>query len=277
MNITDSEMMTLAKRINRLERETRLTRWAAGVVVMAVGAFFALGLKDGDDKAVGRFKQVDCGQVIIRDSDGQMRAWLGLAEGGGRLIFFDHTGMQRLGVGMTRQAEPAVGIFDTSQNERAVLGIMEGWPGLVLRDPQGKKRTALYSREDWSSLFFYDKREMKRTGIGIYGEAAAINLSDNRGKDRAGLTTDPKGSSVCFFDRGGQKRAGVGILSDDQPALGFFNHEGENQVALTVLNNEPALNMYGTNRLEVAITVPSTNSPKIEIFGAEHVRQWKAP
>ena len=178
---------------------------------------------------------------------------------------------------MTRQGEPAMAIFDVGQNERAVLGIVEGWPGLVLRDPQGKKRAALFSRDDWSSLYFYDRRETKRTGIGIYGEAAAVNLSDDRGKDRTGLTTDRKGSSLTFFDAGQQKRVGFGIVSDDEPALGFFNHEGKTQVALAVIRDEPGMNLYGTNKVEVAITVPATNLPQIEVYDAERKLIWKAP
>jgi len=273
----DTTTAAMEQRIRRLERENRITRWVAGLVIMVAGAFFTMGLEEGSDGSIGRFRQVDCGQVVVRDADGQMRAWLGLADGGPRLIFFDHMGQQRMGVGMTRLGEPAVGVFDGGQNERIALGIVEGWPGLVLRDPQGKKRAALFAREDWGSLYFYDRRETKRTGIGLYGEAAALNLSDDRGKDRAALSMDKKGASVSFLDRGGQKRVALGTLAGDEPALGFFNHEGENQVALSVLNEEPALNLYGTNRVEVALTVPLTNAPRIEVFGAEHTRLWKAP
>ena len=276
MSMDESAMAAMEKRMKRLEREARVARWAAGLIAVMAGVFIVMGA-DGDDKSIGRFRQIDTGHLVLRDADGQMRAWLGIAEGGPRLIFFDQQGQQLLGVGMTRQGEPALGIFDVGQNERVVIGIMEGWPGVVLRDPQGKKRAALFSRDEWSSLYFYDRRETKRTGIGLYGEAAAINLSDDRGKDRAGLVTDRNGSSLSFFDHGGQKRAGLGILREDQPALGFFSHEGNNQVALSVINQEPALNLYGTNMIELAITVPMTNAPKFEIFTGEHKLTWKAP
>lgn len=277
MPTTESLLTTMEQRLNRLERQARLFRWTTVLLAVAAGSLLVMGFDEADDKSIGRFRQIDTGHLVLRDPDGQMRAWLGIAEGGPRLIFFDHQGQQRLGVGMTRQGEPALGIFDVGQNERAVLGIMEGWPGLVLRDPQGKKRVALFSRDQWGSLFFYDRRETKRSGIGLYGEAAAINLSDERGKDRAGLTTDTKGSSLCFFDRGGQKRAALGITLEDEPALGFFKHEGENQVALSVLKDEPAFNLYGSNKVEVAITVPLTNAPVLEVFGGERKRMWKAP
>jgi hypothetical protein len=277
MNSQETLLAGMEQRVKRLERETRFFRWATGLLAVVAGASIVMGLSQADDNSIGRFRQVDAGHVVLRDPDGQMRAWLGIAEGGPRLIFFDQQGQQRMGVGMTRRGEPALAIFDVGQNERAVLGIMEGWPGLVLRDPQGKKRAALFSRDDWASLFFYDRREMKRTGVGLYGEAATINLSDDSGKDRASLATDRKGSSLCFFDRGGQKRVGLGITKEDDPALGFFKHEGDNQMALSVLNNEPSFNLYGTNRVEVAIMVPLTNAPTMEVFGGGRKSVWKAP
>ncbi len=277
MNSQETMMAGMEERVKRLERETRFFRWATGLLAVVAGASIVMGVSQGDDNSVGRFRQVDAGHIVLRDPDGQMRAWLGIAEGGPRLIFFDQQGQQRMGVGMTRRSEPALAIFDVGQNERAVLGIMEGWPGLVLRDPQGKKRAALFSRDDWGSLFFYDRREMKRTGIGLYGDSATLNLSDDSGKDRASLAADRKGSSLCFFDRGGQKRVGLGITKEDDPAFGFFKHEGDNQMALSVLNNEPSFNLYGTNRVEVAIMVPLTNAPIVEVFGGGRKSVWKAP
>jgi len=271
-------LITVEQRLKRLEREVRLFRWVAALVMVAAMSFVVMGLEATDnDKSIGRFRQIDTGHLVLRDADGQMRAWLGIAEGGPRLIFFDQSGQQRMGVGMTRQSEPALGIFDMGQNERVVLGVMDGFPGLVMRDPQGRKRAALFAREDWSSLFFYDRRETKRSGIGLFGEAAAVNLSDDRGRDRVGLTTEAKGSSLSFFDRGGQKRNALGLLKEDEPAFGYFTHEGAAQMALSVMNEKPEFNLYGTNGLEVAVTVLATNVPQVNVFGDKHNLLWKAP
>ncbi len=268
---------SVEQRLKSLERELRIFRWAASLMVVAIVSLVVVGLDaTDDDKSIGRFRQIDAGHLVIRDADGQMRAWLGIAEGGPRLIFFDHSGQQRMGVGMTRQSEPALGIFDMGQNERVVLGIVDGFPGLVMRDPQGKKRAALFAREDWSSLFFYDKRENKRSGLGLFGEAAAINLCDDEGKDRVGLTTERKGSSLTFFDRGGQKRSALGLIGEDEPAFGYFTHEGVARMALTSLDDKPEFNLYGTNGLEVAVTVLATNGPQIQIYGNMRKSIWKA-
>jgi len=73
------------------------------------------------------------------------------------------------------------------------------------------------------------------------------------------------------------KRAGLGLLGDDAPALGFFTHEGDTQVGLSVIENEPALNMYGSNRTEVAVVVGRTNQPYARILGARRQLLWQAP
>jgi hypothetical protein len=268
---------TVEQRVQRLEREVRLFRWASLLLAVTAVSLVVMGLESADkDKTIGRFRQIDVGQVVLRDADGQMRGWLGIADGGPRLIFFDSSGQQRMGVGMTRQGEPAVAIFDGGQNERAVMGLVDGCPGLVMRDPQGKKRSALFAKDDWGSLYFYDRKETKRIGIGLYGEAAAVNLSDDRGRDRVGITSDQKGSSLSFFDRSGQKRSALGILREDEPAFGYFSQEGQAQMALTVTHAMPQFSLYGTNGLEVVMRV-STNVPKINVFGAQHKMLWTTP
>jgi hypothetical protein len=277
MNMEMDPSGNLQARVARLERENRWFRMTAVTVALIGGAALLMAFASGDEGGLTRAKQLDCGTIVIRDNDGQMRAWLGVAEGGPRLIFFDQSGQQRLGVGMTKEGLPALGIFDIGENPRVVLGMMEGWPGLVMRDPQGRKRVAMFSREEWGSVFFYDRSETQRTGIGQFGNSGAINLCDERGNDRLGLTTDQKGSSLSFFDAGGRKRAGLGILAKDEPALGYFDHEGNNQMALSVIDDEPALNLYGTNRTEAAIVISRTNGPGLRVYDADHRVMWKAP
>jgi hypothetical protein len=281
METDETNLMRMEHRLCRLEKETRFFRVASLLLLLGGGSLALMAFQGGgaaeDKSAIGRFRQIDTGHLVLRDTDGQMRAWLGIAEGGPRLIFFDAAGQQRLGVGMTRQGEPAMGIYDGGENPRVVLGMLEGWPGFVFRDPQGKKRVAIYSREDWGSMFFYDKFETKRTGIGQFGEASALNLCDDRGKDRAGISTDRKGSSLSFFDLAGTKRFGIGLLSKDDPALGIFDEDGYAQAAFETHGGNPTFTLYGTNQSAVVMSVSKTNGPQLQVFDAYHRTLWKAP
>ena len=268
------------QRLARLERQNCGLRVMAVAALALAGSLFVMGYTgQGDAGGKGKnvhFAQLNVDQLSVRDANGQMRAWIGIAEGGPRLVFFDSAGQQRLGVGMSAQMEPCLGIFDGGQNSRVVLGMVEGWPGLVFRDPAGKKRMTVQSRDKWSSLTFFDQRELKRTGIGVFEDAAALNLCDDRGKDRVGLTADSSGSSLTFFDGPGKKRAGFGLLQKDEPALGFFDDDGKAQIGLTVFDNKPDLSLYGTNRSEVAISL-AAEGPKVLLFGEGRKPLWHAP
>ncbi len=280
MNTSRDRFEGLEKRIAGLERERWFLRGILALAVVGLGVALVSGFSGGADGKAGpgQFTQVDAGHIVLRDSDGQMRAWLGVAEGGPRLIFFDGAGQQRMGVGMTRQGDPALAVYDPGENPRVVLGIVEEWPGFVLRDTQGRKRVALYSRDDWGSLYFYDREEARRTGIGQFGEAAALNLCDEDGKDRLGLTTDRKGSSLSFFDIGRTKRIGLGLRQKDAPAMGFFDEEGQAVVSLTTPPSAPVLKMYGTNNMEVSFGFDATNKmPRAEFLNPERDPLWRVP
>lgn len=280
MNESGDRYGTMEERISRLERERWILRGILALALACAGILIVAGFSGGaDDKAgPGRFTQIDAGHIVLRDSDGQMRAWLGIAEGGPRLIFFDGAGQQRLGVGMTRLGDPALAVYDPGENQRVVLGIVEEWPGLVIRDAQGRKRVALYSHEDWGSLYFYDREEARRTGIGQFGEAAALNLCDDDGKDRVGMTADRRGSSLSFFDSGRTKRIGMGLRVKDAPAMGFFDEEGQAVVSLTTPTKAPVLRMFGTNRIEVAFGFEATNKmPRAEFLDPDRRPLWRVP
>ncbi len=278
MNAADS--MDLRKRLEKLERQQRV--WRVGVlaailsVSMLLLAYTRMDQPSGEGGSVAQYRQIEAQYVVIRDRNGQMRAWLGAAEDGPRIVFFDAAGQQRLGVGMTPQAEPAIGFFDGGQNQRIVLGMVEGWPGLVFRDPSGRRRMALHSREFWSSIFFFDKYETKRAGLGSYQESGSLNLCDARGRDRAGLTTDRTGSSLVFLDAGGQKRIGLGLTLDDEPAFGYFNGAGLPQLGITAINDQPKLDLYGTNWMEATISVNS-NGPLFILYDSGRTPVWQAP
>jgi len=278
--VSPQDQTVLEERFGRLERQNR--RLTLGLVCLAplVVALAVMGFTSVEEQLQGmqnlQVRQIETQRLVIRDSNGLLRGWLGIAEDGTRLVFYDENGRQRAGFGLTRLNEPAMAIFDANQQPRIVLGMADGWPGLVVRDNSGLKRIALQTQQDWSTLVFYDGREHKRAGIGLAKEAAAVNLLDEYSVDRAGLTVDPNGSSLVFFDRMGVKRAGVGLMKDDSPALGFFEKSGELRLGLTAFPGLTEMAVYGTNRICAAVRI-STNQPTFEIDAAENVVRWKAP
>lgn len=278
--MTKSCDLTVAERIERLERQNRRLTWLLVGLFPLMALLGVMGFTSAEEQLQGmknlQVRQLETERLVIRDANGFLRGWLGIAEDGTRLVFYDTNGRQRAGFGMTQRNEPAMAIFDMNQQPRIVMGIADGWPGLVIRDDSGLKRIALQTQSDWATLFFFDKREHKRAGIGLAKEAAAVNLLDEYSVDRAGLTVDENGSSLVFFDRMGVKRAGLGLMKEDSPALGFFEKSGELRLGMSVLPGGTEMAVYGTNRIEAVMRV-TTNLPTFEIFGPDRELKWKAP
>jgi hypothetical protein len=263
-----------------LERKNRRLTVLLVCLAPFIVALAVMGFSSVEEQLQGmqnlQVRQIETQRLVIRDSNGLLRGWLGIAEDGTRLVFYDENGRQRAGFGLTLQNEPALAIFDPSQQPRIILGMADGWPGLVIRDNAGLKRIALQTQPDWATLVFYDSREHKRLGVGMAKEAAAVNLLDEYSVDRAGLTVDPNGSSLVFFDRFGVKRAGLGLMKEDSPALGFFEKSGELRLGLSALPDVTEMAIYGTNRIEAAVRI-TTNQPSMGIYEANHVVRWKVP
>ena len=271
---------SLAKRLDRIERHNRGLRLALLACAAAAAGAFVAGYSFRDDAGAGgkavHQRQVEAEQIVIRDADGQMRAWMGVAEGGPRLLFFDNAGQQRVGVGLSAQAEPSFGIFDGGQNPRVVLGMVDGWPGLVFRDPSGKQRIAMHTQEGWASLIFCDRDEVRRSGIGAFEKGAAVNLCDDRGRERVGLTLEATAASLSFFDSKKQKRLGLGIVRDDEPALGFFDDLGRPRAVLTSAADKSDFSLYGTNGVQATVS-SSAAGPRMQLLGTDGKPTWKAP
>jgi hypothetical protein len=280
MTYEAAEKGQLEARLERLERQNRRMRVALGVVAAGVVAGGLIAASFRDDKGAGaatsRLRIVEAEQVVLRDADGQMRAWLGLADGGPRLLFFDAAGQQRVGLGLSAQAEPSLGIFDGAQMPRVVLGMVDGWPGLVVRDPAGRKRAVLHAQEEWSSLFFFDRRETRRAGIGALADGAAVNLCDDRGRDRAGLTVESTGASLSFFDSRSRKRLGVGLVRSDEPAIGAFDASGLPLATLETPSAKTEWKLYGTNRCEAAVSA-GVDGPRVDLAAPDGKRVGGLP
>ena len=220
--------------------------------------------------------QLETERIVLRDSTGIMRGLLGTAENGTHIIFYDSEGRQKAGFGVSKSFEPAMAFFDAEQNQRLVLGMVEGWPGMVFRDAANQRRVALQTQEQGASLFFFDAREKRRAAIGMYQDAAAVNLADAQEIDRAGLTSDPQGTSLVFFDGKGKKRIGLGILREENPLFGFFSEEGLPRMSMTAFGRYPGLSLFGTNRAEAVMEV-GTNGPQVQLFGPNRKSLWKTP
>lgn len=280
MTISNPEHDSMMQRLTRLERQNRWLKRGLGTVFVLLGSLVFMGATTIQDQLQAlrelHITQLETERIVLRDNTGMMRGWIGTAENGSHIIFYDSNGRQKAGFGVTKAFEPALAFFDPDQNQRLVMGMVDGWPAMIFRDAANQKRIALHAQEQGSSLFFFDAREKRRAAMGMYEDAAVINLADAQEVDRVGLTTDPQGASLVFFDGKGKKRIGLGVLKEDNPALGFFSEEGLPRMSMAAFGRAPTFSLLGTNRFETVMDI-GTNGPQVQMFGPGRKTLWKAP
>jgi len=97
-------------------------------------------------------------------------------------------------------------LYNERGRMRALLGLVDGNPGLILYDERDQARAKLL---------------VLATGL------AALSLHDERGKGQVLLDLDKKGASLALRDKGDKVRAVLGMAADGRPALGLFDEKGK--------------------------------------------------
>jgi hypothetical protein len=174
--MTESELLELGKRLERVERSVRRYRAALGIVclLLAVGllitsGFFATGHARAATSAPA---QIVARSFVLVDANGRTRAKLGVGTGGPFLGLYDKAGNMRAGLGIVGDA-PTLALRDKAGKMRVALAIAGDAPGLVLSDKAGTPRAALGSA---ASL------ENKATGSTETRAESSLVLFNQRGR-----------------------------------------------------------------------------------------------
>ena len=207
---------TLARRLDRLERENRLLK-RAGVVALAVIAAVVLMGQALPGKVA---KLVEAERFLVRDTAGKPRATLGLLpDGSPSLNLIDKNGNIRMAVGLTPEDAPSLNLYDKAETTRAVLATLsDGSPALVLFNKAGETQALLASNfpmkmhpdetpiRPTSSLLLSDNVGNVRTSLIVSAKGVAgLRIHDGRNKLRAVLTAGKDGSAILgFLDKKGK-------------------------------------------------------------------------
>lgn len=194
-------METLARRLDRVERENRRLKRAGVVALAVIAAVVLMG------QAIGNVaKVVEAEKFVLRDADGKGRARL-----------------ESLPSGLVRLA-----LLDKDENIQSVLGVGVGRPSLVLAGRNNK--TILTT----SFLSVSGKGGKSRLTLAVLpsGEQSLV-LTDNTGRTRAELAIEVDGSPTFgLFDRTGTARAILGSTSLENEETGVIEKRPESSLVL---------------------------------------------
>ncbi len=195
-------METLARRLDRVERENRRLKRAGVVALAVIAAVVLMGQATGNVAKV-----VEAEKFVLRDADGKGRARL-----------------ESLPSGLVRLA-----LLDKDENIQSVLGVgVVGTPSLVLAGRNSK--TILTTR----FLSVSGKGGKSRLTLAVLPSGAqSLVLTDNTARTRAELAIEVDGSPTFgLFDRTGTARAILGSTSLENEETGVIEKRPESSLVL---------------------------------------------
>jgi len=246
--MTESELLELGKRLERVERSVRRYRAALGIagLLLAVGllstsGFFATGRarpSSAPSLSASDFEPVETipAQIVARsfvlvDANGRTRAKLFFDTWGARLDFFNEAGKPRMTLDTVGDA-PFLQLFDKAGKTRVGLYVVGDGPALRLYDKAGKERVALDAVDDAPGLVLYDKAGELRAALGIAGDAPDLGLYDKAETPRVGLSVGDDGPALRLYDKAGKERAALGTTELKNTATGSTETRAESSLVL---------------------------------------------
>lgn len=208
------DLEAVVKRLEKVESQNRRLKWAGGLVLVVLCAVVLMG------QASPKKRIVEAEQFILRDVDGNMRAFLSLVEDSPSLVLHDKHGNPVVLLGVFQDGSPSLAFFDKQHNPCAVLSVSDGSPSLTLRDKDGKIRAKLSLFDDGSpSLALRDKDGKTRAELSTFGDGLPLLvLYDRHGKSRASLGVREDGTSgieaegFILRDTHGRGRVLLGVM-----------------------------------------------------------------
>jgi len=163
--MTESELLELGKRLERVERGVRRYRAALGIAglllaggLLITARLFATGRARASTSAPA---QIVARSFVLVDANGRTRAILG----------FDPLG-------------PALRLYDKAGNMRAELGTGADGADLEFHDKAGGVQVQLTAigTPDLATLIFYDEAERQRLLLYLNQGFAGVRLTNERGR-----------------------------------------------------------------------------------------------
>jgi hypothetical protein len=151
--MSEPTMQALARRVERLERETRWWKRVTGLGLVLVVAAGLLG----QAAPLGSQKVVDAERFNLRDATGQLRAVLGSSgDGATSLLLYNATGMHQAGLGVMPDGSASVFLGNPAGRTVTELTLYrDGTPTLVIRDRAGKTRALLGAASDGAPFAYF--------------------------------------------------------------------------------------------------------------------------
>ncbi len=172
-----STIETLARRLDRVERENRWLK-RAGVVALAVIAAVVLMGQATESKVV---KVIEAEKFVLRDGQGRQRAELFAHKDVSGLAFSDQKGRVRIVMGVDKDSQ-TFHLMNENQIPRVSIGLDEKGSTLLMWDSHQKLRLGLGVTILGPALALSDKAENHRVELTVLLDSPELSVTDKTGK-----------------------------------------------------------------------------------------------
>jgi hypothetical protein len=133
----------VSARVAKLERQLRSLKVMA-LVAASLALIAVLGLAFMILRGPARVAQMSLESLIITDTKGMGRAWIGERDGQVQVELRDQTGKRRLGLGLGAEGEPRLTFYHKDQKILgALVPLPDGQPGIKLLNQGGEAVAAM--------------------------------------------------------------------------------------------------------------------------------------
>ena len=183
MMTSTKDLCSLEERIHRLERQNRRL-WALAILpILVLGPLILMAESSPQPRTI------EAESIVLKDSDGKVRARLGTKDHNVRLEFFDQKDVLRLQLGVGDQ-RTTISLGDAAGRMRGMLGV---------------------DKADEAIMGITGEEGHFATALTVSGGIAGLKVNDVKGNLAAGLLTTPAGNALTVSDSAGRPRLAVTV------------------------------------------------------------------
>ena len=147
--MSEPTIETLARRLDKVERENRWLKQAGVVALVVIGAVVLMGQATPSKVA----KVIEAEKFVVRDKSGKVRAELSMsADGSPQLILRSSEGKSGAVLAVGTDGSPSLVLYDRNDKPRIGLSVSaDGSPDLVMFSRAGKVTGKLIWSRPWSA------------------------------------------------------------------------------------------------------------------------------
>lgn len=204
-------------------------------------------------------KMTDTQMLLIRDTEGRPRAFLGVLDDGSAGLFLtDKESKPRAGFIMSADGQPRLDMHYANGQTGACLTVKNDLSGLSISDTAGKTRAVLGMDPGMNPFLL---------------------LSDAAEKPRVGIRLDAGGfATLDFYDQQDKLRIRMNISTDDEPTLTFTNSAEQVGIGLNMDSDGSAVQILGDGKQpRIGLAVRPGSGPELSVMGADGSLLFRAP